>query len=66
MLHPVTTEAWHGQRGGYSTETLISVMLKTWMEFRGHHSGRVKAVKDALRGRGLKFEGPSTYSGSRN
>ena len=31
MYHPVLTEAFNGQKIGYTTETLVATMLKAWL-----------------------------------
>ncbi len=62
MYHPILTEAWNGQKIGYSTETLISTMFKVWTTCKKKEN-RVEEVRAALEAKGLKFTGPDTYDG---
>ena len=63
MFYPVLTEAFNGQRVAFTTETLISTMLLTWLKSKEKGEARVAEVKKALQNKGLMFTGPSTWEG---
>ncbi len=61
LIHPILTEAWHGQKIGYSCETLITTLFQAWLGSRVPGPDRIEAVKKALELKGLSFQGNSTW-----